>query len=62
MFQAVKRPVEIVKRWLNFKAIFLGFLTLSCHAACIIKFLLKPGDLDFINNGTKKEISLVKMN
>ena len=24
MFQAVKRPVEIVKRWLNFKAIFLG--------------------------------------
>ena len=24
MFQAVKRPVEIVERWLNFKAIFLG--------------------------------------
>ena len=24
MFQAVKRPVDIVKRWLNFKAIFLG--------------------------------------
>ena len=24
MFQAVKRPVEIVKRWLDFKTIFLG--------------------------------------
>ena len=24
MFQAVKRPVEIVKPWLNFKAVFLG--------------------------------------
>ena len=24
MFQAVKKPVEIVKRWVNFKAIFLS--------------------------------------